>query len=327
MSDSEKQSKEEIQRSFEEEVAATERSAPARDKKVKPDWAPIVVDMLILMAIATVLGLFSKLAMKPFEPSYKAQDLVALVRKGGLDTKTWRDEAFETYLQKHVKMDENFINCVDNTGRTPLMWMCYSNFNEPQHLSGSTKKYMKIPASVTDEKVLNETDLKRLYYTRKLLETPGIDVKAEDEDGFNAMHWAAWSGMPFHTLLLAQLGLDINETEGNGYTPLMLAALRGNHGAVSMLLQLGADPALRNKDGLTALDLAIHAGEAYKKRDSHFYKLIYSKEREQEYGEVLALLKNPPAVLLPEQLAQELQEVEQAYRGASARVTAEDAKK
>lgn len=325
MSETEKQNKEEIQKSFEAEVAEAERKA-ATDRKVKPDWGPIVIDMVILMIVAAVLGILSKQAMKPFEPKYEGQDLVALVRKGGMDVKNWTDSAFDSYLQSQVKHSASFINCTDNTGRTPLMWICYCNFNAPKHLDDGTQKYMVVPASVTDLKVLNEVDLKRLYYTRKLLEVPGIDVQAKDDDGFTALHWAAWSGMPFHSLLLAQLGLDINQQENNGYTPLMLAALRGNHGAVSMLLQLGADTTLKNKDGKTALDLASAASSAYEKRNSIAYKWIYSDDREDEFKEVVALLTNPPAKLTMDQLAAELSEVEQAYRKACSRVSVEAAK-
>lgn len=326
MSDTEKQNKEDLQKSLEAEVAEAESKAPAA-QKVKPDWGPIVIDMVILMVVAAVLGIFSKQAMKPFEPKYEGQDLVALVRKGGMDVNTWQDAAFDSYLQKQVQASADFINCTDNTGRTPLMWICYCNFNAPKHLDASTQKYMVVPASVTDLKVLNEVDLKRLYYTRKLLATPGIDVQAQDDDGFTALHWAAWSGMPFHSLLLAQLGLDINQQESHGYTPLMLAALRGNHGAVSMLLQLGADTTLKNKDGKTALDLASVASAAYEKRNNVAYKWIYSEDREQEFKEVVALLTNPPAKLTMEQLSQELAEVEQAYRNACSRVSVEEAKK
>lgn len=326
MSETEKQNKEDLQKSFEAEVAEAESKAFAA-KKVKPDWGPIVVDMIILMIVAAVLGILSKQAMKPFEPKYEGQDLVALVRKGGMDVKHWKDNAFDSYLQKQVQSSPNFINCTDNTGRTPLMWICYCNFNAPKHLDDSTQKYMVVPASVTDLKVLNEVDLKRLYYTRKLLAIPGIDVQAQDDDGFTALHWAAWSGMPFHSLLLAQLGLDINQQESNGYTPLMLAALRGNHGAVSMLLQLGADTTLKSKDGKTALDLAFVASAAYEKRNNVAYQWIYSEDREEEFKEVVAMLTNPPAKLTMNQLSQRLAEVEQAYRNACSRVSVEEAKK
>lgn len=326
MSETEKPNKDDIQKSFEEEVAEAESNAPAT-KKVKPDWGPIVVDMVVLMIIAAVLGIFSKQAMKPFEPKYEGQDLVALVRKGGIDVRNWTDPAFDSYLQSQVSASSDFINCTDNTGRTPLMWICYCYFNAPKHLDSSTEKYMVLPPSVTDPKVLNEVDLKRLYYTRKLLAVPGIDVQAKDKDGFSALHWAAWSGMPFHCLLLAQLGLDINLQEDNGYTPLMLAAMRGNLGAVSMLLQLGADAAIQNKDGKTALDLAAAASAGYEKRHSIAYQWIYSEDREKEYKEVVSLLSNPPAKLTMEQLSREMEEVEQAYRNACGRVSVEEAKK
>lgn len=250
----------------------------------KPDWAGIIKDMLILVAVMGTLGYLCNLAMKPFEVVTPTDNLVSLLRKGGDIT------PFNKELKEGMENHANFVNTPDGTGRTPLMWAVYAHFNDP--------------AAAWRE------DARRVDYVEVLMNTPGIDLAAKDNDGFTALHWAAWSGMPQSTFLLTQGGLDVNVQEKNGYTPLMLAALRGNAAAVRLLLVLGADPAMTNKDGKTALQLAEEKSAAYAKRGVHLfegvlpdaaaeqmprpYGLIYAKRRAELYTESIELLQNPP---------------------------------
>ncbi|MBR5895928.1 MAG: ankyrin repeat domain-containing protein [Akkermansia sp.] len=242
-------------------------------------WGGIIEDMLKLLLVMGTLGFLCNLAMKPFEQTSVTDSLVSLIRKGSLETdKKTGEEIDNVYLRElaaGVAADPQFVNTKDATGRTPLMWAVYANYNNP-------------------EDALNR-DLARLYYVQNLLSCTGIDVQAKDKDGFTAMHWAAWSGMPYCTLLLAEAGLDINAQEGNGFTPLMLAAMRGNNEVVRMLLALGASTELRNVGGQTAAELVANGEGAYSKRDTFIFSLIFSKEREVAYKATLALLTNPPA--------------------------------
>ena len=252
-------------------------------------WGGIVEDMLKLLLVMGSLGFLCNLAMKPFEQTSVTDSLVSLIRKGALETnKKTGEEIDNVYLRElaaGVNMVQterqngedvvDFVNTPDATGRTPLMWSVYANFNNPEDAL--------------------RRDLARLYYVQNLLSQPGINVQAKDKDGFSAMHWAAWSGMPYCTLLLAEAGLDINAQEKNGYTPLMLAAMRGNSEVVRMLLSLGAVADVKNDDGLTAAELVKNGEGAYNKRDTFIFKLIFSAEREKAYKDTLALLSNPPA--------------------------------
>ncbi len=242
-------------------------------------WGGIIEDMLKLLLVMGTLGYLCNLAMKPFEQTNVTDSLVSLIRKGSLETdKKTGDEIDNVYLRElaaGVTADAQFVNTKDATGRTPLMWAVYANYNNPEDAI--------------------KRDLARLYYVRNLLSQPGVDVQAKDNDGFTAMHWAAWSGMPYCTLLLAEAGLDINAQENNGFTPLMLAAMRGNNEVVKMLLTLGARTDLKNADGATAQELVANGEAAYNKRDTFIFKLIFSKERETAYQSTLALFTNPPA--------------------------------
>lgn len=227
-------------------------------------WGAILTDMVILMIIMGALGGLSNLFMKAFESVTVTDSLVSLIRKESV--KNNADAPFSKELEELVKEDTEAINSRDCNGRTPLMWTVYVNYNDP---SETAKK-----------------DVKRLFYLNELLKVPGIRTNESDNDGFTALHWAAWSGLPACVKRLAEVGSDVNAPEKAGYTPLMLAAMRGNAETVAMLLQLGADPSRTLPNGDTAAKLAQEHAEAYHKRSSVVYTLLYSEKRDRAYRDV-----------------------------------------
>ncbi len=263
-------------------MSDTETNTQAQNKV---NWSAIIMDMVIIVTAMAILAYACNLLMKPFEAISPTDSLVSLIRKGANNEGT-KDEAFLKELKEGMARDAQFVNTQDNTGRTPLMWAAYANFNDP------------LPAA--------EKDVERIYYVRTLLATPGIEPEMTDKDGFTAMHWAAWSGMPLCTLLLADAGLDINQQDNNGYTPLMLAAMRGNDEVATILLALGAKAELKNAKGETAAELVQAAEGAYNKRDSWMYSLIFSKAREESYKGTMALQNTPPAAATAAELVARL---------------------
>lgn len=248
----------------------------------KTEWLPIIKDMCILVCIMGALGYACNLAMKPFESVQVTDSLVSLIRKGGVQN--GKDDIFLKEFAEGTRTHADFVNTPDSTGRTPLMWAVYTNFNNPQ--------------------LSMAKDADRAYYVQELLNAPGVNIHAKDQDGFTALHWAAWSGMPHSVAMLVKAGLDINEKEANGYTPLMLAAMRGDDAVVKVLLQLGADTAAVNAESKTAAQLAEEKGAAYDKRQSKVYSLIYSEERSKAYHATQSLLKaGVPAASIDQVLA------------------------
>lgn len=256
-------------------MSDTEQQNTHPSEEQQTRWLPIITDMLILIAVMSVIGYLCNLIMKPFEKNYPTDSLVALILKANV--KNGADDVFAKELSEGVAADAGFVNTGDLTGRTPLMWAAYTHFNDP-------------------DKAL-EKDAARLFYVNALLHTPGIEPQKVDNDGFTALHWAAWSGLPQCSAALIDVGgLDINAADNSGYTPLMLAALRGNVEVVRLLLEKGADLSLKNRHGQTAADLATNFESAYSSRDSWVYKLIYNRNRESFYKATLALLTGAPAV-------------------------------
>lgn len=260
----------------------------------KTQWGPIFLDIIILMIVMSTIGFLCNLMMKPFESVTPVDSLISLIRKGDLrlDGNKPVDTPFINELQTVINSkgkteDNKGVNTVDNNGRTPLMWAVYTNFNNPSE--ARTK------------------DIERLYYVFKLLAVKDIDIHIKDEDGFTALHWAAWSGMPYCTLVLAQAGLDVNAVENSGYTPLMLAAMRGNAETVEVLLSLGAKTDIAREDGSTALTIGADSETSYDKSRNWKYKLIYSAAREDSYAKAMKLLKGELPISSVEQLQNKLQ--------------------
>ncbi len=268
----------------------------------KTQWGPIIKDMFILVCVMACLGYLCKLAMMPFEHTSPTDSLVSIIRKGAVNQ--GKDETFIKELTKGISEVKNFVNYPDNTGRTPLMWTAYCNFNN------------------TDDAIAK--DIARLYYVKALLATPGIDVQAKDRDGFTALHWAAWSGMPYTSVLLIEAGLDINAKDNNGYTPLMLAAMRGNDQVVRILLSLGADATLRNAEGETAQQLAITNEGNYSKRDAKAFALIFAQAREVSYLNTVKLFSDAPAASSIDALKQEMDAAVAKAEAEKAKAQAEE---
>ena len=267
-------------------VAETESSAAAPEaeaQEVKTQWGPIVKDFCILLVIMGILGYACNLLKDAFAHKSPTDSLVSLIRKGDLKEVNGEevDEPFLKELKDGKQKAADFVNVRDANQRTPLMWAAYANFNNPEKAA--------------------EVDTNRLYYIDALFENKA-DIQAKDEDGFTALHWAAWSGMRFTSYKLIKKGIDINQPENNGYTPLMLAAMRGNDKVVDLLLKMGANPALKNTKGETAADLVKAAEVAYSKRDSFVYGPVFSKEREEAYQRTVELLSKANAAISDEEL-------------------------
>ena len=220
----------------------------------------IILDTLVLVAFSSVLGGLSLLISKSFSgEDNPALDLITVMKKAEakeVNASTEKEERearekgmqeFEQNLEKGEKLAEKqgkaFVNMTDPHGRTPVMWVCYANYN-------NIETTLKLEA-------------KRAPYLGRLLQDPRLKIDQKDKDGWTALHWASWSGLDRLSEMLIEKKADINNKEDNGFTPLMLAAMRGNIQVAALLLEKGADMNAVNKFGKTALQLAEEGAAAY----------------------------------------------------------------
>ena len=280
-------------------------SAPeTAEAEHKTEWKPIIKDFVILLVIMGVLGYACNLLKDAFAHKSPTDSLVSLIRKGDVKDVNGEeiDEPFLKELKEGIEKNADFVNTRDANERTPLMWAAYANFNDPEKAT--------------------ETDINRIYYIDALFDK-SANIHAADEDGFNALHWAAWSGMRFTAYKLVKKGVSINQPENNDYTPLMLAALRGNDTVVDLLLKMGANPNAKNKDGLTAADLANNAAAAYSKRDSWVYGPVFSENRQKSYDKTCTLLAENKGKISDEELKKLEVELEMEMLASQAKSRAE----
>ena len=94
--------------------------------------------------------------------------------------------------------------------------------------------------------------------TLALVQSGAVDVDAVDQDGRNALLFAAMCGSSETVVdrLLART-TDVDARDKYGWTALILAARDGQATVCSALIGAGADVQAQDEDGRTALDNAI----------------------------------------------------------------------
>jgi len=90
--------------------------------------------------------------------------------------------------------------------------------------------------------------------------TNRADVMAKDKHGVTPLHAAAIAGDTVIIKLLLAHGANVNARADNGFTPLHWAALYGKRDAAEVLLENQAEVNAQNKAGRTPLYWALHNG-------------------------------------------------------------------
>ena len=194
-------------------------------KKPKINVKIILIDGLILFAISTVLVLIANAGFSLLKDSgIKDDPLVTAIHQGKLDE-----------LQKHAESGDHELDILDGHSRTALMQASFVNYNTP--------------------KSLKEADEKRAAMVALLLKH-GAPIDAVDKDGWTALMWASWSGMPTVVEELLEANASVTPAGTQGYTAISLAAMRGKNQIVQQLLEKGADSSVTTKEGKTPLELA-----------------------------------------------------------------------
>ena len=96
----------------------------------------------------------------------------------------------------------------------------------------------------------------------ELLLAAGADVKAKNNIGWTALHYAATRGYAAVAELLLAAGADVDAKSEYGSTALHFAAARGYDDVVELLLVAGADVEAKSNTGWTALHYAAQEGHA-----------------------------------------------------------------
>lgn len=86
----------------------------------------------------------------------------------------------------------------------------------------------------------------------------GVDVNAQDSQGWSALHFAAQSLSTDCARLLLEAGANVNARDSFGNTPLSRAVFvyQGDGDLIELLRKAGAEPNLKNNHGVSPVDLA-----------------------------------------------------------------------
>lgn len=205
----------------------------------------ILLDAAILFAVSTVFVIAADFAFSGLKKKIPKDDPVVTAIGQG----EWKPvEQILEEAQKNSKSRGTVATRTDEHGRTSLMRAAYAN--------------------LADAGKLAETDEVRRHMVESLL-AHGSEINATDKDGWNALMWASWSGLPKVADTLIDGGANVAAKDKLGNTALMIAARRGHAEIVSKLLAKGADKNARNNAGLTAIDEAVRGMEEHPPR---FYK-------------------------------------------------------
>lgn len=253
------------------------------------NYKAILKDGLILMIAGLVFAFIVKLGFDQLRGDVDESPLVSPIIQDNIDK-----------IKEVIGKDAKAVNQPDEQKRTPLMWVAYLNYGDRELVTKkSTTK--KEDGTEVEKPSLEE---KRFEMTKLLLEN-GADVKAVDEDGWTALIWAAWTGMPTVVEELVKAGSDVNALDNQKQSALMIASQRGNDKVVEILVNAGADKTLKNAAGKGAEELA------------NKYMVQFSS-RKEHYEAVLNALKAPAAPAKEEAPAEEVKEEPKAEEAAAA---------
>ena len=247
--------------------------------KKNVNYKAILKDGLILMIAGLVFAFIVKLGFDQLRGDVDESPLVSPIIQDNIDK-----------MKEIIGKDAKTVNQQDEQKRTPLMWVAYLNYGDRELITKKSKS-KKDDGTEVENPSLEE---KRLEMTKLLLEN-GADVKAVDEDGWTALIWAAWTGMPTVVEELVKAGSDVNALDNQKQSALMIAAQRGNDKVVELLINAGADRTFKNAAGKGAEDLANE------------YMPQFS-DRKEHYEAVLNALKAPAQPKVEEAPAEEVKE-------------------
>lgn len=202
-------------------------------------WADVLADGFFLLVISTVFVTLCSTFFRTLRREVPRDPLVTAI---ALDSGERILEVLSAPDLTDPAARRLRVDKVDEQGRTPLMWAAYVDF--------------------ADRARTLETDGQRLALV-ELLAQAGADPNAPDLDGWTALTWASWSGMPQVAERLLAMGARVDPADRQGQTPLMVAAARGNAAVVKLLVARGAEKDVKSRDGRTARAFAEQGQREY----------------------------------------------------------------
>jgi uncharacterized protein len=221
---------------------------------------PILRDGLILLIICTAFATSANFGFKTLRASGNkpADILVTAINQEDLESvKSLLGPEGMKEAGSQYKTIEDYqqarLTRADDQGRNPLMWLAYVNFQNPTAIARADTT--RVP--ILDVLIQGKPDL-----------------NAKDKDGWTALMWASWSGMPRVAEKLLQAGASPSLVDRQGNSALMLATSRGNLEVVKVLLNGGADRTAVARNGKNAIGFAEEGLRIYPKKANNYRGIL-----------------------------------------------------
>jgi ankyrin repeat protein len=196
----------------------------------------------------------------------------------------------QTAVDKALAAKPALLRARDKLGRSPIMAAAYDG-----QLRLAERLAARVAAGPGGLSLFEAASVGDVETVRRLVERSRTAAEDRTDDGYTALHLAAWfgrlevarvllehgadpnavalnesRGTPLHSAvasrhrdvasLLLALGASANVVQHGGWTPLHAAAGHGDDAIASLLLLRGADPTRASDDGRTAIDMATEGG-------------------------------------------------------------------
>lgn len=148
------------------------------------------------------------------------------------------------------------VNTSDRTGDTLVMIAARNGNNELLDFLLRNRANTSKQNKYGDSPIMAATMQGHVDTVKRLLDA-GADIHNK---GWNALHYAAYSGQAEIARLLISHKADLDARAPNGQTALMLAATAGHLEMVKLLVDADADMDLEDSEGSTAIELAEKNG-------------------------------------------------------------------
>ena len=208
----------------------------------------IVVDGLILFGVSTVLVVVADIGFSRLKGKVPKDDpIVAAISQGEIKA------VEDAVIAANKSGGTSGITATDEHGRTSLMRAAYANLSNAEGLAKQEKSRSAVVTLLLDN---------------------GAEINAADKDGWTALMWASWSGMPEVVNTLLARGASVGNADRQGNTALTISAQRGNPAIVKALVEKGADLTAKTKTGQTALDIAKSTMTDYPKKKNDYKDIL-----------------------------------------------------
>ncbi|KAE8862439.1 hypothetical protein PTNB29_05001 [Pyrenophora teres f. teres] len=156
-------------------------------------------------------------------------------------------------LVNHLRKHYSLFRC-DHQDESAFVKSCLE-LNSP-HQPSDTSDVLLSDSSTIHVAAYNENP-----ETVEYLLSLGVGVDTRDEDGWTALHWAAWAGCAESVSILIQHGAVPTSTNLAERTPFMVAAWAGSVNVMSILIRFETRARSVDRKGRSSLHLAASDGK------------------------------------------------------------------